>query len=115
MLTRARNDFARLNKSSLEGTYCPKAVFLKHVAPDASLYSFSYEPASESESDSESLVVQPPPVDQTQTAVAFAPVGQGWLGYIGDVNNEEGSQKFVTTTCDYALDWVSPSRLTMGY
>ena len=34
-------------------------------------------------------------VDQSQSPAVFARCGQGCLGYIGDVNNEEGSQALI--------------------
>jgi hypothetical protein len=35
-------------------------------------------------------------------AVAFTKVGEGWLGYIGDVNNEQGSQAVILSKLEYA-------------
>ncbi|KAI0386879.1 hypothetical protein F5Y04DRAFT_288682 [Hypomontagnella monticulosa] len=64
--------------SGLVYSYSPKAVFLTDVAPSDSWY------ASDPESVSESWVLEPV---EAQTAVAFGKVGEGWLGWIGDVYN----------------------------
>jgi hypothetical protein len=34
--------------------------------------------------------------------VAFTRVGEGWLGYIGDVNNEQGSQAVIHSMLELA-------------
>lgn len=62
--------------------YSAKAVFLQHVAPENAWY---VPPPG---STSESRVFRPRPVS-AETAVAFRKVGEGWLGYTGDVNIEE--------------------------
>jgi hypothetical protein len=34
--------------------------------------------------------------------VAFTKVGDGWLGYLGDVNNEKGSQAVIKAMVELA-------------
>ncbi|KAL8742011.1 MAG: hypothetical protein Q9190_005445 [Brigantiaea leucoxantha] len=79
----------QLPMSSLPNKYSQKAVFLAHVAGDDSVYHPS------SDSVTQSLVFHSVPSNPDETAVAFTKVGKGWLGYIGDVNNEQGSQAVV--------------------
>jgi len=80
-----------LSPRSLPTSYSQKAVFLKNVSLRDSLY------VPSPESRTQSMVVDP-----KQTPVAFTKVGHGWLGYIGDVNNEEGSQNVVMEICRFA-------------
>jgi hypothetical protein len=77
----------------LHSEYSQKAVFLKNVASDAAWYLPSQS------SRTESLVFPPTAVDGQQTPVAFTAVGEGWLGYVGDVNAEEGSDVAVLAMC----------------
>jgi hypothetical protein len=82
--------------SSLPNRYSQKAVFLAHVASDDSVYHPS------SDSVTQSRVFLPEPSNQNETAVAFTRVGEGWLGYIGDVNNEQGSQAVIHSMLELA-------------
>ena len=82
--------------SSLPNSYSQKAVFLAHVARDDSVYLPS------SDSVTQSLVFPPSPANQNEAAVAFTKVGEGWLGYIGDVNNEQGSQVVIHSMLELA-------------
>ncbi|KAI3333390.1 hypothetical protein F4824DRAFT_472349 [Ustulina deusta] len=71
-------------RARLATSYSCKALFLKNVSSSDSLY------GSPEGARSESMVFGPVPVE-AQTAIAFGRCGQGWLGYTGDVNNEEGT------------------------
>ena len=75
----------RLNTGSLPQNYSQKASFLRNVATTASVYRPS------GFSTTESHVFAAAPVNTAQTPIVFAQVGEGWLGYVGDVNNEAGS------------------------
>ncbi|KAI9716442.1 MAG: hypothetical protein M1812_005337 [Candelaria pacifica] len=83
----------QLNQTVLPEEYSQKAVFLKNVAKDDAVYLPS------ANSRIESMVFAPSPVECEQTPVVFAKIGEGWLGYIGDVNNESGSQAVVLAMC----------------
>ncbi|TLD39475.1 hypothetical protein E2P81_ATG00462 [Venturia nashicola] len=85
-----------LSPNSLEPSYSQKAVFLEGVAPENALYLPSPQ------SRTQSLVFSPEPVKQDQTPSAFIKRGDGWLGYLGDVNNEAGTQKVVMEICGFA-------------
>ncbi|KAK3290785.1 uncharacterized protein B0H64DRAFT_412139 [Chaetomium fimeti] len=65
--------------SRLPSTYSQKAVFVKKVAPSAAWYTLSGSSG--------------------QTAMAFAQVGLGRLGYVGDVNGEDVSDMVVLAMC----------------
>jgi hypothetical protein len=88
--------------SSLSNTYSQKAVFLSNVSSDDSLY----RPSSDSRT--QSLVFPAEPVNQGETPVAFTKVGDGWLGYIGDVNNEKGSQAVILAMVELAAVGPEP-------
>ena len=59
-----------------------------------------YRPSSDSVTQSH--VFAPEPSNPNETAVAFTQVGEGWLGYIGDVNNEKGSQAVIFSMLELA-------------
>jgi hypothetical protein len=80
----------------LPASYSQKAVFLKDVSKADSLYT----PTAESRTQSHVFPSQP--VELGQTPVALSKFKHGWVGYIGDVNNEEGSQKVVMEICRFA-------------
>ncbi|KLU82755.1 hypothetical protein MAPG_01824 [Magnaporthiopsis poae ATCC 64411] len=63
----------------LPRAYSLKAVFLQNVSESARVYVADN--------------------NATDTAVAFAKVGKGRLGYIGDVSGEEGSESVVMAMC----------------
>ena len=65
--------------SRLPSAYSQKALFVKNVDRSAAWY-------TEGETSNEA-------------AVAFAKVGSGRLGYVGDVNGEEGSDAVVLAMC----------------
>ncbi|KAL8996184.1 MAG: hypothetical protein Q9169_004250 [Polycauliona sp. 2 TL-2023] len=73
----------------LEREYSMKAVHLKHTLVD----SRAYVPLEQSHTQSH--VFAPSNVDQGQTPAVFAKHGSGWVGYIGDVNNEQGSRALI--------------------
>lgn len=72
--------------STLKSSYCVKALHVNHVHYNARVYS----PAPTS--TTQSHVFPAASVDQSQSPAVFTRCGHGYLGYLGDVNNEEGSQ-----------------------
>lgn len=81
-------------RAGLPAAYSQKAVFLKSVPTDAALY------VTTEDSVTQSLVFPSKPVgDRGQTPVVFAAVGEGKLGYVGDVNAEEGSDAVILAMC----------------
>lgn len=75
--------------SALQKVYSQKALSLKNVERDHSWY------LPMKDSVTQSAVFSPTPVNQDETAVAFAPIGQGCVGYTGDVNMEQGTHMVV--------------------
>lgn len=73
----------------LEREYSMKAVHLKNTPLDSRIY------VPLEQSQTQSRVFAPGAVDQNQTPAVFAKHGSGWVGYIGDVNNESGSQVLI--------------------
>lgn len=72
--------------AALQDAYSQRAEFLKNVPREHSWY------VPTEASVTQSIMSAPKPVDQDETAVAFAPFGQGRVGYTGDVNMELGTQ-----------------------
>ena len=70
----------------LEKSYSMKSLHLQYTPSTAKVY------VPTESSRVESRVFPPGAVEQLQTPAVFHKYGQGFLGYIGDVNNEEGSQ-----------------------
>lgn len=75
--------------NSLEESYSMKTLHLKNVSADARVY------IPEASSRTQSAVFPAAAVDLQQCPAAFAKYGRGYIGYIGDVNNEAGSQKLL--------------------
>ncbi|KAJ9217056.1 hypothetical protein DTO166G4_1516 [Paecilomyces variotii] len=82
-----------LAKERLPQSYSQKAVHLKNVDNAVALY------LPGRDSVVESHVFPPGPVNREQTPVAFQNLGQGCVGYIGDVNGEEGSDQVILAMC----------------
>ncbi|KAJ0161300.1 hypothetical protein CTA2_6456 [Colletotrichum tanaceti] len=78
----------------LPAQYSQKALFLKGVHPTAVLYGPSETSVTESPVFPTEKVA-----DLTQAAIAFAPVGNGRLGYVGDVNVEQGTDDAILAMC----------------
>lgn len=70
-----------------------KAVHLMDVEEKDRLY------VPRSDSCIESFVFAPNPIDQNETPVAWADVGEGMVGYIGDVNSEEEGERVLLAMC----------------
>jgi hypothetical protein len=77
---------------ALPDRYSQKAVFLRNVGGRDACY------LPNAESRIESHVFAPENVEPN-APVACARVGEGWLGYVGDVNAEEESDAVVLVMC----------------
>ncbi|KAF2967296.1 hypothetical protein GQX73_g6260 [Xylaria multiplex] len=75
-------------RARLATSYSSEALFLKNVPPSDSLY------ASPKGAMSESATLDPIPI-KAQSSVVFGRCGHGWLGFTGDLNNEEGTAEAV--------------------
>ena len=75
--------------ANLPNSYSMKATHLK----DTSMTERVYAPSELSRT--ESLVFPPAKVDSQQCPAVFVKHGRGFFGYIGDVNNEAGSQTLI--------------------
>ncbi|KAL8999122.1 MAG: hypothetical protein Q9188_005957 [Gyalolechia gomerana] len=75
--------------AGLEREYSANALHSKNVP----LGSKAYVPLGQSMV--ESRVFVPSPANNGQTLAAFYKYGDRWLGYIGDMNNEAGSQSLL--------------------
>lgn len=71
---------------TLEQSYSMKAVHLTDVPATAKVY------VPTDDSQVQSFVFPPDTVDTAQTPAVWQKHGQGHIAYIGDVNNESGSQ-----------------------
>ncbi|GJJ75331.1 hypothetical protein EMPS_07689 [Entomortierella parvispora] len=82
------------NATKLPQRYSQKALFVKNVAPENMWYQ------TDDNSVVQSMVFAPTSANTPgETAVAMAAVGRGKLGYIGDVNAEDGSNAVVLAMC----------------
>ncbi|KAK0449008.1 uncharacterized protein EV420DRAFT_1767070 [Desarmillaria tabescens] len=72
--------------------YSLKSMTLLNVARSHRIYT----PSSTSHVESNVFGPNEIPIDVNECPCAYGPVGQGWLGYVGDVNNEDGSTRVVT-------------------
>ncbi|KAL9125669.1 MAG: hypothetical protein Q9217_005164 [Psora testacea] len=81
--------FKEASFNGLEREYSMKAVHLKGVDKDAKVY------VPTPESMTQSRVFPPEYVDRSQCPAVFAKYGEGRVGYVGDVNNEEGSRLLI--------------------
>ncbi|KAK7429437.1 hypothetical protein QQZ08_004029 [Neonectria magnoliae] len=80
--------------ANLASEYSQKALYVKNVALSDSLY------VTDEDSRIESSVFGPDKVNTPgETPVAFTRVGNGKLGYLGDVNAEEGSDTVILAMC----------------
>lgn len=70
-------------------SYSMKSVFLKNVPDDEAIY----RPGEAS--TTESRVFPRVPVEEEETPIAMGRVGEGWFGWAGDVNAEEGTRRLV--------------------
>jgi hypothetical protein len=84
-----------MTRDRLLQSYSQKAVHLKNVDPAMAVY------LPGNDSMSESLVFEPIHADREQTPVAFGKFGQGSIGYVGDVNTEEGSDQVILAMCGF--------------
>lgn len=83
---RMKNVLGSQRAVSLSREYSMKALHLQDVPAG----SRAYVPLEHSRT--QSRVWPPDAVDDTQTPAVFHKYGDGWLGYIGDVNNEKGTR-----------------------
>lgn len=77
------------HSANLPTSYSMKAVHLKGVEAEDVLYTPS------ADSRVESHVFAPEPVDLSHVPAAYTRIGDGFLGYIGDVNAEEESTSVI--------------------
>ena len=104
--TFARNEafntvFGNQLYQALVSSYCVKALHVKHVPYNARVYSLT------TESRTQSHVIPATSVDLDQSPAVFTKCGEGFLGYIGDVNNEDGSRALLLAMIGTILPWTS--------
>ncbi|KAJ7155565.1 hypothetical protein C8R43DRAFT_949788 [Mycena crocata] len=80
-----------MSLDGLPASYSIKSMSLIRVPAHQAVYN----PLSTSLIESHVFEADEFPVDPAETPCAYAPVGQGYFGYVGDVNNEEGSTKTI--------------------
>ncbi|KAJ7504537.1 hypothetical protein B0H11DRAFT_1852989 [Mycena galericulata] len=82
---------AAISLQDLSPSYSIKSLSLVHVQPLHAVYN----PSSSSVIQSHVFTPDRLPVDPAESPCAYAPVGRGYFGYVGDVNNEEDSTRVV--------------------
>lgn len=98
------NRTTKLGDIPMPGAYSMKALNLSGVARNDAVY------VATPNSRVESLVFGPTPVDCTndEAPVTFTQVGQGYVGYVGDVNAEEATTDVVLSMCNFASAQRTP-------
>ena len=87
-------EMTHFEKSGLAASYSQKALHLANVTYDDAVY------LPGDESVVESNVFGPRRVtDRTEPPAAFAKVGEGKVGYVGDVNNEDETTPMILGMC----------------
>ena len=81
--------FGKRTFQTLEKSYSMKALHLANVQSTAKVY------VPTDDSRIQSFVFPPDTVDTAQTPAVWQKHGQGHIAYIGDVNNENGSQALI--------------------
>ncbi len=85
-----------LDASALASTFSMKALHVKGAAREHTVY------LPTAESHVQSLVFFPQPITgelAQESPVVFARIGEGHLGYVGDVNGEQGSTRVLIEMC----------------
>lgn len=87
-------EMTHFEKSGLAASYSQKALHLANVTYDDAVY------LPGDESVVESNVFGPRrATDRTETPAAFTKVGEGKVGYVGDVNNEDETTPMILGMC----------------
>ncbi|KAK3654134.1 hypothetical protein LTR56_004188 [Elasticomyces elasticus] len=87
----------RFDTASLVPSYSQKALHLQHVAREDAIY------LPTSSSQTQSMVFAPQSVNLAQSPAVLGVCGRGKVGYLGDVNAEEGTTKVVLAMCGIAV------------
>ncbi|KAE9398291.1 hypothetical protein BT96DRAFT_920944 [Gymnopus androsaceus JB14] len=90
--------------ANLPQSYSIKSFYLINVHPSQCFYN----PSENSHLESRVFHSDLFPVDPQETPCAFAPVGKGFFGYVGDVNAEETSTRAIMVMAQLPLDAVVP-------
>lgn len=88
---RLNSDMTHFKKSGLAESYSQKALHLADVAYDDAVYL----PTDDWEDESSVSG----PSDRIETPVAFAKMGEGRVGYVGDVNDEDDTTPVILGMC----------------
>jgi len=94
--------------AELDKEYSQKALYVRGAPRTAALY------VTLPESRVESRVFAPTSAhDPHQAAAVFQPYGKGYVGYLGDVNGEEGTSKAILALCGLT-ESTAPPIVTRG-
>ncbi|KAK7471091.1 hypothetical protein VKT23_002506 [Stygiomarasmius scandens] len=98
----AASGLSQSNISQLEQTtFRYKLTSLVDVLPEHSLYK-----SGDIQTETRNGVLIPS--DPRETVVAYAPVGRGYLGYVGDANNLDFSSKAIMAMCRLPVEAFVP-------
>ncbi|KAJ7449559.1 hypothetical protein FB451DRAFT_748310 [Mycena latifolia] len=86
-----RRSVPGMSLEGLSASYSLKSLSLSHVQAEHAVYN----PSSSSLIESHVFEADKFPVDPAEAPCAYSPVGQGYFGYVGDVNNEEDSTRVI--------------------
>ncbi|KAJ4494355.1 hypothetical protein C8R41DRAFT_829828 [Lentinula lateritia] len=91
-----------MDLTGLESSYSVKALNLTQVLPTSAVYSPSQD------SRTQSHVFAATSVDTSQTPAAYSAIGDGYLGYTGDVNAEEPTTKVIMAMLHLPTNQIVP-------
>ena len=80
------------HSANIATSYSIKAVHLRGVKAEDVLYA---TPKEEDEDDKESMAFPSLVVDLPSVPIAYTRIGDGFLGFVGDVNTEEESASVI--------------------
>ena len=93
---------------SLASSYSMKTVHLKGISPETVVY------GPTATSRTQSMVFAPSAVDLSEAPVVYSPMGQGFLGYIGDVNGEKDSTNVILSMLGLPAQTKKSSEVKVG-
>ncbi|KAJ4486342.1 hypothetical protein J3R30DRAFT_3445981 [Lentinula aciculospora] len=92
-----------MNLTGLDPSYSVKALNLAKILPNSAIYSPSRD------SRTQSHVFPATAVDTSQTPAAYSAIGDGYMGYTGDVNAEEPTTKVIMAMLHLPINHLGPN------
>lgn len=95
-----------MSTRGLPASFSMKSLYLSDVPANQAVYN----PSSASRIESRVFDANLFPIDPKETPCAFAPVGRGFFGYVGDVNCEEAGTRVIMAMANFSQSAVVRDR-----